>query len=508
MKQAIFSVVALLGLCLLASTAIASDLTLNGETSVDLPPGASLHVELTGSPGLVGVIMVDIDNGPVLLKGESFPLGVTPLFNIVSMDTTDGTGLLEFSAVMPGDTMWLGLDIYVAGVILDPADSNGLDISNGTDLLGIPETCTPAVIAACLAAGLTACTSGTPDCGPPPPDLCTPAVLAACDASGFCDCDPLTGACFDMLDSCGICGGNGTGGGCGTGTICGGSGTCVCGECDCPPPDFGATCGCIEYKAHYNGLFQHSYIEPTPDTVMGPGNPLSFEGWFKPTRMGNALATRMGSSGIIWGLSLGVPGFGSANKVNLYNTGVCGNCFLTGNAIIPLDEWVHIALTWDDTTNIASIYINGVLDVSGPFVAQAPSSGQLLIGLQGAHYYEGDMDELRMWRTVRTPTEILNNYDKSLNGVGEPDLVFNHNMQKWRAAEAECVDFSDSGNNLINSNFGISIKAPNAAPAPLPVTDDNCPDDCSNAGLCSCGICTCFIATDTSYDCSISGGGG
>jgi hypothetical protein len=77
MKPVLLSVVAPLAVCLWASAAIASDLTLNGQTSVQLTPGASLQIELTGNPGLLAYLVLDVENGPVLFKGTS-PLASHP----------------------------------------------------------------------------------------------------------------------------------------------------------------------------------------------------------------------------------------------------------------------------------------------------------------------------------------------------------------------------------------------------------------------------------------------
>ena len=511
MTRSLSRALATIALCLTASTATASDLTLNGQTSVDLPPGASLHVELTGNPGLPAFLAMDLDSGPHTFKGEVFPLGVTPLFTLLDLGLTDGNGLVELSAVMPTSTVWLGIDVYLLGVILDPTDPNGHDLSNSADLIGVPETCTPAVIAACLAAGLEACSSGTPDCGPPI-DLCTPAVVAACEASGFCSCDPLTGACQNVLgaggqccmpsdlDDCGICFGDGTGLiGC-PGNCSNGVGECVCDTCICPAPHFGLSCTCTDQNALYNGQFQHSYIPSTPKTLMAAGSPLSFEGWIKPTKTGSAIATRAGASNIVWGFSVGVLGNTSApNRLRLYNNDVCATCAFDGNAEIPLNVWTHIAFTWDDTTNQATFFVNGVVDAVGSFAPNPPSLGQLLIGLgNSVAYYGGNMDDLRMWSTVRTPAEILDNYDKGLIGV-DPDLVFNHNFQRWTAGNAESVDFTNNHLNLVHSLF----VAPQVnVPAPGSVPPEGCANNCNGSGTCSCGVCSCFDTNDLTFDCS------
>jgi hypothetical protein len=514
MKPLLFRVLAPVALCALASSPSASELTLNGETSIEIPPGLMVDIHLSGNPGLPAFLLVDFDPGPFSFQGEDIPIGFSPDFYVFPMGMTDAAGLASWTVQAPATMDWFGVPFYFAGVIVDPADPNGKDVANGVDLVGVPETCTPAVIAACIAAGLTACTSGSPDCGPPPADLCTPAIVAACEAAGFCACDSATGVCEGTpgaaggccdpseMDDCGVCFGDGTGvigcpGNCG-----GGTGTCVCDTCICPDPFFGAACTCTSLSALYNGLYQHSYIPDTDLTLMGSGRPRSFEAWIKPTQSGAPIITRMAASQAVWALSVGTVGDpGAPNTLRLYTGTLCANCELDGNAVIPLNQWTHVAFTWDDTTEEARFYVNGVFDGSGTFSPSPPSAGQTLIGLFGSAFYGGQIDDMRMWSTVRTPAEILDNLGQSLLGDGEPTLVFNHNMQKWTTGDVETVDYSDNHLNLFHSLF-VSSTA-NFEPAPDVEQLQSCPaSNCNGAGSCSCGVCACFIGTDTTYDCS------
>ena len=332
------------------------------------------------------------------------------------------------------------------------------------------------------------------------------------DCAGTCDGLAITGAnggcCLPIdLDPCGVCGGDGTGTvGCGSGTVCGGLGTCVCDACDCPPPLFGAACSCTELSAVYNGIYQHSFIANIPETLMLTNASLSGEVWIKPTKIGAPIMTRLGG-GVQWGFSTGVPGSTTvANQLRMWNGDACSACTLVGNAVIPLNVWSHVAFSWDHTTGQASLYINGVLDKVGAFVPRPVNPGQLLLGLYSTSYFGGNMDDARLWSTARSAAQIAANYDKSLPGLGNPDLVFNHNFQKWRPGDTECVDYSESGNHLVHSLF--VEQSVNNAPAPPTQSSDSCPDDCNGVGACACGVCTCFDPTDTSFDCSITGGGG
>lgn len=95
---------------------------------------------------------------------------------------------------------------------------------------------------------------------------------------------------------------------------------------------------------------------------------------------------------------------------------------------VEIQKWTHVAVTWDATARKKSIYINGVLDTTVPadgilgqtnepvvLGARPPVSAPTL-GFFGA------IDEVRLWRLVRTPGEILANHVLRLNG-SEPGIA-------------------------------------------------------------------------------------
>ena len=85
---------------------------------------------------------------------------------------------------------------------------------------------------------------------------------------------------------------------------------------------------------------------------------------------------------------------------------------LTGNLVLPLDEWSHIAVRYNVSNDNFSIYINGALDNSATVVGAAPNSNSdsLWIGKGSLNPFEGIIDNLRIWDTVQTPTQVDNFY--------------------------------------------------------------------------------------------------
>jgi len=77
-------------------------------------------------------------------------------------------------------------------------------------------------------------------------------------------------------------------------------------------------------------------------------------------------------------------------------------------------KWYHVAATYDGTT--LRLYIDGILDGSVNTDVNSATSYDIQIGRSfrtGIHshgYFEGNIDEVRIWNDVRTAQEILDNY--------------------------------------------------------------------------------------------------
>ena len=118
----------------LAAPAAASDLTLDGTIFAQVPFGGALTIELAGAAGSPAFVYLDVSPGPAALLGESVPLGLTPALQLVAGGTTDGMGVFATPFFLAENPAFAGATVFLAGVVLDPSDPNGLDVSNGATL--------------------------------------------------------------------------------------------------------------------------------------------------------------------------------------------------------------------------------------------------------------------------------------------------------------------------------------------------------------------------------------
>lgn len=310
------------------------------------------------------------------------------------------------------------------------------------------------------------------------------------------------------LDECGVCNGDGTGS-VGCPGNCGGVGTCECDVCNCPERFFGGACDCLEAVANFDGFFSSFEVDNTPLTLMGPVNGLTAEAWIFMKGAGQPFFTRQGSTGPQW---IWFSGRFATSLPNLQRVGFDVNQFnfAESNTAIPPNTWTHVAFTWNPADNSVLFYLNGVPDGGGTFVPIFPGGdGVLQVGRSAEFFFDGQMDEARMWSSVRIPAEIADNYDKSLTGIGtgEADLIFNHNFQKWTGGDTRAIDYSPNGLDFVSQGFPFPSGANPGLPR-APATE-TCPNNCNGpAGTCDCGVCTCVDIGDTTFDCEESGGGG
>lgn len=97
------------------------------------------------------------------------------------------------------------------------------------------------------------------------------------------------------------------------------------------------------------------------------------------------------------------------------------NCGTTG--ALDLNRWYHVALSFDDLTDEANLYLDGVLQSTTTYAGTSQVFGNFLYlgdrqtgGFDNnARDFPGYIDELRVWQDVRTATEIQDHMHKELS---------------------------------------------------------------------------------------------
>ena len=186
-------------------------------------------------------------------------------------------------------------------------------------------------------------------------------------------------------------------------------------------------------------------VLPTAITNNGTATALTIEYWFKGSTMQSVVRLQVGGKYI-------VSGWYGKHIISTDGgtTGISAGNTVDGN-------WHHVAMTWEkNTTNGFRSYVDGVLvdqrdaaNVNLPNITTTMSLGSLY-GV--SEFMNGELDEVRIWNDVRTPTEITNNMFITLNGT-EPNLVAYYSFDNVTTCNGTSNEIQDES---INTYHGTS----------------------------------------------------
>lgn len=123
---------------------------------------------------------------------------------------------------------------------------------------------------------------------------------------------------------------------------------------------------------------------------------------------------------------------GGTNNIYFYVV-VNGTTYsVATNATLPQNQWTHVAARWTGGANTPQVFFNGVLQagIAGG-TSSTGTSGLMTLGTRpgGAQYFNGAIDEARLWSEARTDCKILSNMNLSITGP-QPNLVFDYNFNQ------------------------------------------------------------------------------
>ncbi len=149
-------------------------------------------------------------------------------------------------------------------------------------------------------------------------------------------------------------------------------------------------------------------------------------------------------------LRLGDGGTLSNDQVQFLIWTATSGYSLASTSALETDTWYHIAGVFDASAGM-KIYINGVLDASLSTAGNlnSTSSQNFIIGSYNdgtARYFDGFMDEIRVWNDARTETEIRQNMYRELpNPSGEANLAAYYKLNETSGTTADDAKGSNDG---------------------------------------------------------------
>ncbi|NOY69782.1 MAG: hypothetical protein GXP53_09910 [Deltaproteobacteria bacterium] len=222
------------------------------------------------------------------------------------------------------------------------------------------------------------------------------------------------------------------------------------------------------------------YVTVPDDATLDLDNSGTLEAWiYADTLTANAGILLKGTTAACYGFGSGggaagtvFNGGASSNIGFVVGNTAGGNYLLTGSATLTTGQWYHVACVWSNTAGADSmtIYIDGVQDTNSAANidnASRTNNEALEFGRQAIDtiYFDGKIDDIRVWNTARTQAQIQDAMCRKLTG-SESGLV-----GYWRfdeeSSSTTCLDQTANNNNGVMTNFADVATARTCSEAPI-----------------------------------------
>ncbi|HEY9165328.1 MAG TPA: LamG-like jellyroll fold domain-containing protein [Candidatus Kryptonia bacterium] len=202
----------------------------------------------------------------------------------------------------------------------------------------------------------------------------------------------------------------------------------------------------------------NQYVSVPDNSSLELTDSLTFEVWVYPTGSENMAIIDKGNYNYLFEIRPnGQSGLG------LYTNGT----WYYSSGSVPLNHWSHVALVFQRGTNGVKFYLNGsLLSEATASGALTTNTGEFAIGKQGpgncdCNFFQGMMDEVRVWDVPRTEQQIRADMYKTLAGT-ETGLV-----SYWQFNEVS----GDTVYDVVGGNKGV-LTNHNGSGAPTWVTSE------------------------------------
>jgi hypothetical protein len=227
------------------------------------------------------------------------------------------------------------------------------------------------------------------------------------------------------------------------------------------------TNGAPNFALQFNGTSQS--VSVPSSASLNITTPFTIEAWINRATVGvqHSIVEKYGCP---TGGGLNVGGYvlrvTAADKVMFgtrddCNTGVS----VTGNTSIPANTWVHVAGHWDGA--VLRVFVNGVQDAAGLASGRPPKPGDTALkiaergnGGVGNTFFNGMIDEVRIWNGARTAAQLNANKGVCIP-AGTPNL-----RGYWKMDAGTGATAADSSGN---ANTGALLNAPAWVPSGIPL---------------------------------------
>ncbi|MBN1199139.1 MAG: VCBS repeat-containing protein [Bacteroidales bacterium] len=169
-----------------------------------------------------------------------------------------------------------------------------------------------------------------------------------------------------------------------------------------------------ESSLEFNG--SDSRLKCQNDSSLNLTGNFTIEAWVKPTGFGSSGAGKIIDKTMIsfyLNQDLATLPVDSSFVVMMAHAGGVVSTFSTPGGTVKMNQWQHLALSYDTVASEAHVYLDGVdqplemiTSPMGPVLSN--STREFVVGNMktGNHAFQGCIDEVRIWNSIRSETEI------------------------------------------------------------------------------------------------------
>lgn len=151
------------------------------------------------------------------------------------------------------------------------------------------------------------------------------------------------------------------------------------------------------------------------------------------------------------------------------------NADAANSTALSTGVWYHIAVSYNAAAGTCAFYLNGVADGTGSGLDTSiqNNTSRFWIGASGnndvgENFFDGLIDDVRVWNDIRTAPEILNNKEDEVSG-GSSNLVGYWKLNNdYTDSTANVATLTAAGSPVFSSSVGMGFKFPTVTGSDIP----------------------------------------
>jgi hypothetical protein len=243
----------------------------------------------------------------------------------------------------------------------------------------------------------------------------------------------------------------------------------------------------VEIVVNVNAYATHLNFDGTNDFVLSANaitnntQNQTYQAWFRipsiPVNSDVILQRGNDGSGG-WSVQMGV------NATGRLSAGISASpdTYLTGTTVLTPNTWYHATFVFENNNSLR-LYLDGNLEASVAIGNRTlrNSDNRLRVGSGNiaSEFFNGDIDEVRVWNVALSATDILATKDCELDNTQTNVVVYYKFNQGFdlvnNTAITTVTDDSGNGNNGTLTNFALTGAASNWASGSAVTTGNTCP---------------------------------